>query len=76
MSQAKVDRYKEEKKNRKKEVAKVKRKRRAARIIIPVAVIAVAAWIAYSGITFYQEQQPVTATDVNISAISDYISGL
>lgn len=76
MSQAKVDRYKEEKKNRKKEVAKVKRKRRAARIIIPVAVIAVAAWIAYSGITFYQEQQPVTVTDVNISAISDYISGL
>ncbi len=76
MSQAKVDRYKEEKKNRKKEVQKVKRQRRLVKIVVPVIAIAIVAWIAYSGVTFYQAQKPVTEFSVDLSAITDYLGGL
>ena len=76
MSQAKVDRYKEEKRNRKKEIQKAKRHRKLSKIIIPVIVIAIVAWIAYSGVTFYQEQKPMTELSVDLSAINDYLGGL
>lgn len=76
MSQAKVDRYKEEKRNRKKEVQKTKRQRRLAKIIVPVVAIAIVAWIAYSGVSFYQAQKPVTEFSVDLSAINDYLGGL
>lgn len=76
MSQAKVDRYKEEKRNRKKEVKKTKRQQRLVRVIVPIIVIAIIAWIAYSGISFYQEQKPITEIQVDLSAISDYMGGL
>ena len=76
MSQAKVDRYKEEKRNRKKEVQKTKRQRRLAKIIVPVVAIAIVAWIAYSGVSFYQAQKPVTEFSVDLSAINDYLGRL
>lgn len=76
MSQAKVDRYKESKKNRKQEVAKAKRNKILARIITPIVVIAIIAWIGYSGYQYYQEQKPTTTTDVNVSALSDYLNTL
>lgn len=76
MSQAKVDRYKEEKKNRKKEVQKTKRQQRLVKVIVPIIVIVIAAWIIYSGVTFYQEQRPVSEVQVDLSAISDYMGGL
>ena len=76
MSQAKVDRYKEEKKNRKREVQKTKRQQRLVKVIVPIIVIVIAAWIIYSGVTFYQEQRPVSEVQVDLSAISDYMVGL
>ncbi len=76
MSQAKVDRYKEEKKNRKREVQKTKRQQRLVKVIVPIIVIVIAAWIIYSGVTFYQEQRPVSEVQVDLSAISDYMGGL
>ena len=76
MSQAKVDRYKAEKKNRKKEIQKTKRQKRLTRLVAAVIIIAIAAWIAYSGISFYQEQQPVKEISVDLSHINDYLGGL
>lgn len=76
MSQAKVDRYKAEKKNRKKEVKSNRRKKMLAKIIGPVVAAAVVVWIGFSGYKYYQNQQPTEMTEVNISAISDYISTL
>lgn len=76
MSQAKVDRYKEEKKNRKREVQKTKRQQRLVKVIVPIIVIVIASWIIYSGVTFYQEQRPVSEVQVDLSAISDYMGGL
>ena len=76
MSLAKVDRYKEEKKNRKREVQKTKRQQRLVKVIVPIIVIVIAAWIIYSGVTFYQEQRPVSEVQVDLSAISDYMGGL
>lgn len=80
MSQAKVDRYKEEKKNRAKIIQKEKRQWVAIKAGMSAVAIAVVAWV---GISVYQN---VTAPDstnttmesytVNTSAVDDFISGL
>ena len=76
MSQAKVDRYKEQKKNRK----KIMRGEKIANILRKCAgtivVLAIVGWVGYSAVSVYQKNQPVSYTEVNITAISDYISSL
>lgn len=76
MSQAKVDRYKEQKKNRK----KIMRREKIANILRKCAgtivVLAIVGWVGYSAVSVYQKNQPVSYTEVNITAISDYISSL
>ena len=49
MSQAKVDRYKEEKKNRKKIMAKEKRMRIAGYIVGCLVAVGIIGWAGYSG---------------------------
>ena len=49
MSQAKVDRYKEEKKNRKKTMKKEKRQQRLVKFCGVLAAIVVVGWVGYSG---------------------------
>ena len=72
MSQAKVDKYKNEKANRKKTNARNKVKRVIARIVAAAAVIALVGWGGYSG---YQSR-PVNCYYADISAVSDYLQGL
>ena len=74
MSQAKVDRYKEEKKNRKQTMKKEKRNRVLARSLGVVIAAAVVCWIGFSG--YYQEKKPMTKTELSTAALSDYLSGL
>ena len=62
MSQAKVDRYKEEKKNRKKTMAKEKRLHLLAVVCGWLVVIALAGWAGVSG--------------YRIDAITDYMNSL
>ena len=76
MSQAKVDRYKEEKKNRKQTIKKEKRNRILARTIGVVVVAAIVCWIGFSGYSYYQEKKPMTKTELSTTALSDYLSGL
>ncbi len=76
MSQAKVDRYKEEKKNRKQIIKKEKRKRILERTIGVVVVVAIACWIGFSGYSYYQEKKPIAKTELSTTALSDYLSGL
>ncbi len=76
MSQAKVDRYKASKKNRKKEIKKAKRNKILARVIGALAAIAIVCWIGFSGYSYYQEQKPMTQTEINTDAISDYLNNL
>lgn len=76
MSQEKVDRYKQEKANRKKNLQKAKRKRLAAYSGVVLVVVLIAAWITYSGINSYTRSQAAQKTPVNLNAITDYMTGL
>ena len=71
MSQAKVDRYKQEKANRKKIVAKERMKRRIASVVGWVVVLAIVAWAGVSGYNIYENSRPEQNYVVDISAISD-----
>ena len=72
MSQAKVDKYKNEKANRKKTNARNKVKRVIARIVAAAAVV----WGGYSGYQYYEKSRPVNCYYADISAVSDYLQGL
>lgn len=76
MSQAKVDRYKQEKANRKKIVAKERMKRRIASVVGWVVVLAIVAWAGVSGYNIYENSRPEQNYVVDISAISDYLGTL
>ncbi len=56
MSQAKVDKYKNEKANRKKTNARNKVKRVIARIVAAAAVVALVGWGGYSGYQYYEKE--------------------
>lgn len=74
MSQEKVDRNKELKRNRK----QILKKQRRQRIITGFLGIAVAVglvgWICFSIYDKYEEQRTSTATEVDLSAITNYLS--
>ena len=76
MSQAKVDKYKEEKKNRKKTMAKEKRQRVAAYIAGCVVAVVIVGWAGYSGYRAYENNKPVETIYANLDAISDYMTSL
>ena len=59
MSQAKVDRYKEEKANRKKILAKEKRKRIAGTICGWLIALLIVGWAGYSGYNAYEKSRPI-----------------
>lgn len=76
MSQEKVDRYKEQKRNRKAIQAKKNRNAMITKVCCGVAVVALAAWIGYSFVDSYQTKansEPVTA---DLTALDDYMSSL
>ena len=76
MSQAKVDRYKEEKKNRKQTIKKEKRNRVLARIVGVVIAAAIVCWIGFSGYSYYQAKKPTTKTEISMTALNDYLGSL
>ena len=81
MSQAKVDKYKEDKKNRKKIMAKEKRQWFLTQAALTVAGLAIVAWIgisAYQAITAPNGDEPakVKTYTVDNSALDDYIASL
>lgn len=76
MSQAKVDRYKQEKANRKQIMKKEKAKSIAARTIGAVICVALVGWIGYSGYTKWESSRPTKTTEITTDALSDYLNGL
>lgn len=78
MSQEKVDRYKQEKANRKQTMKREKRKKTVLSVAGTVACIAVAGWIGYSGYTYFQSQKAEnpTSTEIDLSALDNYLNGL
>lgn len=80
MSQAKVDRYKEEKKNRAKIIKKEKRQLFAMKLGGSVVAIALVAWFGVSFYSFFQTED-TTVTEkqtytINTSALDDFLTDL
>lgn len=76
MSQAKVERYKKEKANRKEILKKEKAKSLTVRIAGAVICIALIGWIGYSGYSRWEASQPAKTTEITMDALSDYLSNL
>ena len=76
MSQAKVERYKKEKANRKKIMAKEKAARIAGRVCAWAILIVIVGWAGYTGYQYYESTRPTKTIYTDTSAMSDYIQGL
>lgn len=75
MSQAKVDKYKEQKAKRKETMKKEKRAALIRSCVAGVVLVAVIGWVGYSGVTYYLNNRPRPSVDVNYTSIADYTDG-
>ena len=75
MSQEKVNRYKEEKANRKEILAKEKRHKRLMWLCGGVIALALVCWLGYS-VYDVATRPDTSALEINTTALDDYISGL
>ncbi len=75
MSQEKVDRYKEQKANRKQIMAREKRRKFLIKVCAGMIALALVCWLGYS---IYDTVNKPDTSDVAITttAIDDYVSGL
>ena len=76
MSQEKVNKYKEQKANRKEMMKKAKRAELIRNSIVSVVLVAVIGWVGYSGVTYIIKHQPRPEVDVNYTSVADYVEGL
>ena len=76
MSQEKVNKYKEEKANRKETMKKAKRAAAVRNVIASVVLVAAIGWVGYSGVTYIIDKQPRPELDVNYTAVNDYVESL
>lgn len=76
MSQAKVDKHKEEKANRKKIMKKEKIMHMVRRTVIGVISLALVGWLGYSAYNIYESKKPVETAEIDYTAITDYESNL
>lgn len=76
MSQAKVDRYKEQKKNRKKIMKHEKHMRFLGYSVATIVAACIITWAGVSIYKTYEAKKPVTATEVDLTALTDYYSSI
>ena len=76
MSQAKVEKYKEQKANRKQAMKKEKIQKIVRYSIASVVVVAALVWVGYSGVTSIIDNIPREEVKVDYNAISNYESAL
>jgi len=76
MSQEKVDRYKEQKKNRKKIQAKKKREVFLLKACGGLIVVALVGWIGFSAFDNYMLKVNSTPITADITALNDYVTSL
>lgn len=75
MSQEKVNRYKEEKANRKEILAKEKRKQTLTKVCAGAVALALVGWIGYS--VYDMATRPDTSTiEMDASALDSYLSSM
>lgn len=76
MSQAKVDRYKAEKANRKEIMKKEKRMKVVRNVTATIVCVALIGWIGYSSWNSYMNNQPAENAEVDYTAVTDYLSDM
>ncbi len=76
MSQAKVDKYKQEKANRKEIMAKEKRNKMIARVCGTVVGVVILAWVGVSTVNFVQENRPVETIYADTAELDNYLNSL
>lgn len=76
MSQAKVEKYKEEKANRKKLMRQEKLKKIARNVIAALVVCGLVGWIGYSVYNIHEDNKPRESVEVDYSAVDSYLNTL
>lgn len=76
MSQEKVNRYKEEKANRKQIMAKQKRQKAIRKVAGAVIAVALVGWIGFSAVDTYQNSRPRDVVEVDYTAMEDYMESI
>ena len=76
MSQEKVNRYKEEKANRKKTIARMKFRHKVNMVLGTVVAIAIVVGIGFAVYSDIKSKQPTSTIYCQTQALSDYISNL
>ncbi|MCI9442383.1 MAG: hypothetical protein HFH15_14345 [Ruminococcus sp.] len=76
MSQEKIDRRKEEKANRKKNMAKQRRMNVLRKAVLAAAGLVLVGWLGYSAYDTYVADKNREVTVVDYNAINEYLNGL
>ena len=76
MSQAKVDRYKQEKANRKENVMKEKKANAIRKGVALVIAVALIGWAGYSAVNAYQTYQPNESVEIDYTAVDNLNTNL
>lgn len=76
MSQEKVNRYKEEKANRKQIMRKQKLMHTVRATLMGVVAVALVGWLGYSAYGIYEDKQPREVVEVDYTAVSAYLQSL
>lgn len=76
MSQEKVDRYKKEKANRKKNMRKEKIQNALRKCVVSIVGLALIGWIGYSAHGTYEANKPKAEAQIDYSAVTSLLSEL
>ena len=76
MSQEKVNKYKEEKANRKETMKKARRVSLVRNIVASVVLVVAVGWVGYSGVTYIIDKQPRPEVSVDYTALDEYSKSL
>lgn len=76
MSQEKVERYKQEKANRKKAVRKQRIMNMVRKSVLALAALAIVGWLGYSAYQTHEAGKERPVAEVNYDAINNYVSKL
>ncbi len=76
MSQAKVDKYKENKANRKEILKKEKQRHKLEKIGVSVVAVLVVGWLGFSVYVSYLDSIPKETVSINYTAVDDYLTSI
>lgn len=76
MSQEKVDRYKQEKANRKQTMRKQKMMHVVRNTVMVIIAVALIGWLGYSAVGIYEDKQPRQIAEVDYTAVDNYLNTL